>query len=289
MSGVFPGQATRSSDFPSLIGMLRGMPAEREELRAGFDADAAAYDRTRPVFPDAFFDDLIQVTGLKPGDRVVEIGPGTGQATVPLAERGLAVTAVELGPALAAVARTRTARFPAVRVVTSSFEDWQDAGPAPVRAVAVFNALHWIDPAVRYAKPAALLAPGGALVVGSCGWARPTDAEPFWAAVQEDYRAAGFPGEPPPPPEEIGPWHFPAEALPCFDEVASFRYPFERSYPAAGYLAQLATQSGTRSLGPRRSAEFLARVRRRLDAAGSPVLTASFVGLLAVAVRRSPG
>ena len=67
---------------------------------------------------------------------------------------------------------------------------------------------------------------------------------------------------------EFGPWHFPAEALPCFDEVASFRYPFERSYPAAGFLAQ---------------------VRRRLDAAGSPVLTASFMGMLAVAGRRSPG
>jgi SAM-dependent methyltransferase len=259
---------------------------EREDLRGGFDVDAAAYDRTRPVFPGFFFDDLIRTTGLVPGDRVVEIGCGTGQATVPLAERGLAVTAVELGPALAELARAKTARFPGVSVVTSSFEDWQDTDPAPVRAVTAFNALHWIDPAARYAKPAALLAPGGALVVGWCRSARPADAALFWSAVQEDYRAAGFPGAPAPPPEEIGPWHFPAEAQAGFDEVSSFRYPFERSYPAADYLAQLATQSGTRSLGPQRSAEFLARVRSRLDALGSPTLTASFVGLLAVAVRR---
>jgi 2-polyprenyl-3-methyl-5-hydroxy-6-metoxy-1,4-benzoquinol methylase len=32
------------------------------------------------------------------GDRVIEIGCGTGQATVPLAQRGLGVTAIELGP-----------------------------------------------------------------------------------------------------------------------------------------------------------------------------------------------
>jgi trans-aconitate methyltransferase len=151
------------------------------------------------VFPDVLFDDLVQAARLGRGDRVVEIGCGTGQATVPLAERGLRVTAVELGAALADVARVRTARFPGVSVITSSFEDWQDTDAAPVRAVAVFNALHWIDPGVRYAKPAAILAPEGAMAVGSCRWARPADAEPFWAEVQEDYRAVGFPGAPPPP------------------------------------------------------------------------------------------
>jgi SAM-dependent methyltransferase len=261
----------------------------RRDLRGGFDSDAGAYDRTRPVCPGALFDDLVRVAGLAPGERVLEIGCGTGQATVPLAERGLAVTAVELGPALAEVARLRTARFPGVSVVTTSFEEWQDTNPAPVRAVAVFNALHWIDPEKRYAKPAAILAPGRAMVVGGCRWAQPADAEPFWSQVEEDYRAVGFAGSPPPPPEQIGTWHFPDEARAYFDEVASFRYPFRWSYAAADYLAQLATQSGTRALGPELSAEFLARVRRRLDALGSPRLTATFVGLLTIGVRRAPG
>jgi SAM-dependent methyltransferase len=258
-------------------------------LRGGFDADAEAYDRTRPVCPDALFDDLVRVARLRRGDRVVEIGCGTGQATVPLAERGLAVTAVELGAALAGLARLRTARFPGVGVVTSSFEDWQDTDTAPASAVVVFNALHWIDPDVRYAKPAALLAPGGVMAVGGCSWARPADAEPFWAEVQEDYQAVGFAGSPPLPPEQIGTWHFPDEARAYFNEVASFRYPFQWSYAAADYLAQLATQSGTRALGAGLSAEFLARVRRRLDMLGSPRLTATFVGRLAIAVRSSPG
>ncbi len=258
-------------------------------LRAGFDADAQAYDRTRPVCPDVLFDDLIRVAGLEPGDRVVEIGCGTGQATVPLAERGLAVTAVELGSALADLARVKTARFPGVSVVTTSFENWQDTDAAPVRAVAVFNALHWIDPEWRYAKPAAIVAPGGAMVVGGCRWARPADAEPFWSDVDEDYRAVGFAGSPPPHPEQISAWHFPDEARPYFDEVASFRYPFHWSYTAADYLAQLATQSGTRALGPEVSAEFLALVGHRLDALGSPRLTATFVGQLAIGVRQPAG
>ena len=260
----------------------------RRGLRGGFDADAEAYDRTRPTCPDALFDDLVRLARLGQGDRVVEIGCGTGQATVPLARRGLAVTAVELGTALADLARYRAAEFRDVSVVTSSFEEWQDTERTPVRAVVVFNALHWIDPDVRYAKAAALLGPGSAMVVGGCRWARPADADPFWADVQEDYLAVGFAGSPPPPPEQIGAWHFPDEARPYFDEVASLRYPFQRSYTAGDYLAQLATQSGTRALGPELADEFLARVRRRLDALGSPRLTATFVGCMAIGVRRQP-
>ena len=70
----------------------------REQLRTVFNLAAEDFDRTRPVCPPQVFDDLIRLAGLGPGDRVAEIGCGTGQATVPLAERGLTVTAVELGP-----------------------------------------------------------------------------------------------------------------------------------------------------------------------------------------------
>lgn len=261
---------------------------DQQDLRTGFDADAETYQRTRPVCPPALFDDLVRLAGLSPGDRVLEIGCGTGQATVPLAERGLAVTAVELGPSLAAVARRRLAGFPAATVVTSSFEDWVPDGEPP-RAVIAVNMLHWIDPAVRYAKPASLLEPGGAMAVVSCAWARPldeADREPFWAGVQEDYRAVGFAGSPPPPPERIGAWHFPAEASPCFGETASLRYPFTMAYSADDYLAQLATQSGTRALGAAAAERFLSLVRHRLRDHGWPDLTATFVARLAVGIRR---
>jgi len=254
-------------------------------LRAGFDRLAEDYQRTRPVCPPQLFDDLIRSAGLKAGDRVVEIGCGTGQATVPLAERGLAVTAVELGPELAAIARRRLSAFPEAEVVTCSFEDWQPHDAGFDAAVAV-NSLHWIDPELRYSKPYGLLRSRGAMVMAGCMWARPADAGRFWTDVQADYRAVGYPGDPPPSPEQIGLRHLPAEAWRFFEEVASLRYPFEVRYRAEDYLANLATQSGTFGLGEARSAEFLARVRRRLESLGWPRLTAAFVGYLAVGRRR---
>jgi len=254
-------------------------------LRAGFDDAALDYQRTRPVCPPQLFDDLVELAGLQPGDRVIEIGCGTGQATVPLAERGLAVTAIELGAELAAVARSRLAGFPAAEVVSCSFEDWQPQGAAPAAVVAV-NSLHWIDPHLRYSKPRELLRPGGAMAVAGCLRAQPDDAEPFWTDVQEDYRAVDYEGDPPPVPEQIDLRHFPAEAGNLFHEVASLRYPpFQVRYDSDDYLANLATQSGTRALGEARSAEFLARVRHRLGSLGWPELAVTFVAYLVVGRR----
>jgi hypothetical protein len=204
---------------------------------------------------------------------------------VSLAQRGLAVTAIELGAELAAIARHRLTAFPSAEVVACSFEDWQPEGPAADAVVAV-NCLHWIDPQLRYSKPYELLRLGGALADAGCLWARPADAEHFWADVQEDYQAVGFEGSPPPPPEQIGPQHFPPEAASFFEEVASLRYPFQVRYSADDYLANLATQSGTNALGEAVSTEFLARVRHRLESLSWPELTATFVGYLIVGRRR---
>jgi hypothetical protein len=194
--------------------------------------------------------------------------------------------AVELGASLAGLARRRLAAFRSCSVVTGAFEDWEPQQKS-FDAVVVFNALHWIDPGVRYAKPAALLRPGGAMVKGSCRWSRPADAHAFWTDVRQDYHAVGFAGDPP-PPEAIPALHFPAEAAGLFEETASLRYPIQVTYRAEDYLAQLATQSGTQALGAAGATEFLSRVRRRLESLRMPSLTATFVGLLAVG-RRSGG
>ena len=87
------------------------------------------------------------------------------------------------------------------------------------------------------------------MVIAGCLWARPADAERFWMDVQQDYRAVGYPGDPSPPPGQIGPRHLPAEAAAFFEEVACLRYPFQIRFSAQDYLANLATQSGTRALG----------------------------------------
>ena len=48
---------------------------QRDVLRATFDQDAEAYDRSRPVAPGDVFDEVMQRASLRAGSTVVEIGP----------------------------------------------------------------------------------------------------------------------------------------------------------------------------------------------------------------------
>jgi len=75
--------------------------AERERPRETFDQAAEIYQRVRPDYPEALFDDLIILAGLAPGDQLLEVGCATGKATLPLARRGFRITCVELGGELA--------------------------------------------------------------------------------------------------------------------------------------------------------------------------------------------
>jgi SAM-dependent methyltransferase len=132
------------------------------------------------------FDDLA-AAGVAPGATVLEIGCGTGQATVPLAERGYRIVAVELGADMAAVARRNLAAFDAVEVVTAAFEEWPLPGE-PFDVVFSATAFHWIDPAVRVSKSADALRLGGLLAtVGTHHIAGGTWTEAFFVEIQKCY------------------------------------------------------------------------------------------------------
>ena len=176
---------------------------DRERRRATFDQAAELYDRARPGYPAELFDDLARLAGVGAGCRVLEVGPGTGQATVPLAERGCRIVAVELGEDLAAVARRRLARFPAVQVVTAAFEDWPPPAE-PFDLVLAATVFHWIDPAVRVTKAADALRPGGALAtiathhVAGVTWRSSTTPRPATSAGTPTPRPAARGCRPPP-------------------------------------------------------------------------------------------
>lgn len=167
--------------------------SERDTFRVTFDEDVEAYDRTRPVAPRYVFDDLVELAGVHPGSSVVEVGPGTGQASRPLAERRLQIVALELGPRLAARARRNLSAFAEVEVVATSYEAW-DPGSARFDAVFACNSFHWVDPAIRFHKSGAVLRPGGHLIVLATPWVIPADADRFWWDVQDGYFAVAAGG-----------------------------------------------------------------------------------------------
>lgn len=138
-------------------------PAGTRHYGLQLDQVADAYDRHRPVYPEELVEAACAAAGVRSGDRVLEIGCGTGQLTAALVARGLHVLAVEPGTHMIERARVRLGGD-AVEFVCGRFEDVALAGE---RFPAVFSAtaFHWIDPAVSWAKAASLLGPGGTLAL----------------------------------------------------------------------------------------------------------------------------
>ncbi|RKN12008.1 class I SAM-dependent methyltransferase [Streptomyces radicis] len=242
----------------------------RVSLSRTFDEDAELYDRARPGYPPEMYDDLADLAGTRPGSRVLEVGCGTGQATVPLAVRGCLITAVEAGPRMAAVARRNLADAGndagnrarggagsgagdgiTAEVVTADFESWP-LPDEPFDALVSATAFHWIDPAVRVAKAADALRPGGALSVVRTQHVR-GGTEEFFVEVQRCYERF----DPDTPPGLRPPAAADIHGSDHADEVARGgrfgptvfrRYEHDLTYTTADYLDLLRTYSGHRAL-----------------------------------------
>jgi SAM-dependent methyltransferase len=257
---------------------------DRERLRETFGSVAELYDLARPTYPRVVFDDLAELARLEPGSRVLEIGPGTGQATRDLTRRGYAVTGVELSPELAAVARRNV---PEAELVVGDFESWEPE-EAGFDAVVAFTAFHWIAPELRYSKPARLLRPGGALGVLAGVHVLPADGDPFFAEVQDDYDAVvPHPdNRAPSPPEEIESW-WAGELRDSglFDSIEERRRLQAITYTADEYVAVLGTFSDNLALAEETRAELFRRIHARIEARPGGTVTKHYLLMLTVGER----
>lgn len=263
---------------------------KREALAATFDEDAELYDRVRPGYPPELLSELAELAHLGPGTRVLEIGPGTGQATRALAGTGAEVVAIERGAALARVARRRLAGTPGVKLVNAAFEDWR-LPATPFDVVAAFTAWHWLDPEVRTSKVAAALRPGGALVTVATHHVA-GGTEPFFADVQRCYERwdpATPPGLRLSPADAVAPDRDEVERGPDFEPPVFRRYEWEGSYTTAGYLDLLRSYSGHRHLGPERREALLACIGELIDRDHEGRVVKRYLNELRVARRREEG
>jgi SAM-dependent methyltransferase len=129
-----------------------------------FNDVAAEYGRNRPVYPDTLIDHACDVAGIGRGDRVLEIGCGTGQLTRSLVARGLCVTALEPGDRLLAIAQASLSGAADLEFLKVGLEE-AELPRARYRAVFSASAIHWADPDVSWRKVADALAPHGTLAL----------------------------------------------------------------------------------------------------------------------------
>jgi SAM-dependent methyltransferase len=259
---------------------------DRERLAATFDADADRYERARPRYPAELFADLGDLAGLSPGARVLEVGPGTGQATRGLLASGWQVVAVERGPALAAVARRELAGTD-LRVDVGTFETWPPDGRAerPFDVIASATAWHWVDPDVGYHHAADLLRPRGSIALIGTAHVLPADGDRFFVDVQRVYARFGdvLEGGPPRPADVADPYIEEIAASGLFRRPTVRRYLWPRTYTAEQYVDVLSTYSNTLTMPEPQRRDFLDGVAAMIRDRPGGTVTKHYLNHLVVA------
>ena len=237
-----------------------------------FDRALLTYEAMRPGYPAAVYNDIFRYRPIDGTSRVVEVGIGTGQATLPVLETGCTLTAVEYGANLADVCREKFRAYPRFSVAVSKFEDF--VCPADtVDLVFSATAFHWIDEAIGYPKVLRMLKRGGAFArFANHPFPAKDDPQLFEALqrVYQTYRSDTYA-----PPVE-----YPAEkAKRCallaeqygFCDVTYKIYSRTRTLTSAAYVALLNTYSDNLAMEPPVRRSFFAEIQAVIDAHGGEI------------------
>lgn len=246
------------------------------ERRLTFGSVAELYDRARPSYPPALVDDVLQFAGAGDGDRAVEVGAGTGKATVLFARRGLRILALEPSAEMARIAQLNLTGYEHVTIERIEFERWRPE--RSFKLVFSGQAWHWIEPEVRFGRAREALVPGGALAVfwnrprwESCALREELDQAYRRAAPELGGDAVG-PGPMHPgvdePPEWWGDWTRELRGAAGFEPPDQRMYSWRQDYSAADYVQLLRTHSDHIVLEPVQREALLEAVGSVIDRNG---------------------
>ncbi len=133
------------------------------EKKLIFDRSVPFYAVRRPTYPEALIREVLDFSGVRPGELAVEVGAGTGVATKPMLDAGLKVVAYEPGENMADYCRSQF-EGQALTVKTAVFEDC-DESDGSAALVYSATAFHWCDPEKGYGQAMRVLRPGGTLAL----------------------------------------------------------------------------------------------------------------------------
>jgi SAM-dependent methyltransferase len=217
------------------------------DIRLSFDRVASSYDEIRPHYPAELFDILFSWLPERP--KIVEVGPGTGQATRDLLAHGATVTAVELGPHLAEHLR-RGIDSTDLNVVVADFEH-VDLEANSFDCVFSASAYHWISAQGQRDRPAELLHVGGVLAVVELIQVQSPVDHGFFDAIQPMYEKYGEGGGREGTPEREAATarvYAPLQLDRRFTDVTMHRFDWDQTYTSDQYRKLMASYSGTQMI-----------------------------------------
>ncbi len=251
------------------------------ELAEGFGTEADRYERTRPPYPQAMVDAVLEGHS---GLEVVDVGIGTGISARPFQQAGCRVLGVEPDERMAAVARRS-----GLEVEISTFEEWDPAGRT-FELVIAGQSWHWVDPVLGASKAADVLRPGSRIALFWNAMSFPPELTEGFSAV---YRRV----LPELPFFQNGPPGGAASYAPLCDRAAQgirqsgtfgeperWQFDWDRSYTRDEWLEQVPTFGGHSRIPAEGMRALLTGIGDVLDAAGGS-FTMGYVAVVVTATR----
>jgi len=245
--------------------------SEPNALSWQFDDAAQLYDEVRPRYPEEIVEHIIAFAALPAHGRICEVGCGTGQMTLPFAQRGYTVVALDQGERLAALAAQHCQPYPQVRVVPCAFEAWQDV-PGSYDLVLSAQAFHWIAPQYGLGRAAELLKAGGTIALvwrldrsqGSAFWQA---TEPIYDTYNPQTSSGNLPLE-----VKVEIYRHALRTSREFVGVHEVRHASTQRYSGEEYMKLLQTFSDYRALPEPNKSRFFEAIGRVIAQMGGEVI-----------------
>lgn len=208
------------------------------EAREVFDTIPEAFDKYRPRYSPALFDDLIHLADVGAGKSVLELGPGTGQATDPILDTGCDYHCIELGKHLAAKMSEKYGSRDNFHIVNDDFIT-HDFGEQRFDMIYSAATIQWIPEDVAFAKTFALLKPGGTLAMIRINGEYKTPNPQLYDRIQEVYAAHFRPAT----PYQHGRFQYRNAVNYGYTDYEQREYHGTRRFNADQYIALVSTHS----------------------------------------------
>ena len=156
------------------------------EFRKVFDTIPEKFDKWRPRYCKEAFDCIINKAALDPSKSVLEIGPGTGQATEPILKTNCDYLAIELGENLYNYTKNKFKSYSNFHIENGDFELF-NYGDKKFDLVYSAATIQWIPEQIAFSKSFELLKNGGYLAMMMLYGDYKTPNETLYKEIQEVY------------------------------------------------------------------------------------------------------
>jgi SAM-dependent methyltransferase len=139
-------------------------------MRPDFGATAEDYARHRAGFPDGFFERLRAIGIGLPGQRLADLGTGTGTLARGFAQRGCDVVGIDIAAPMLAEARRLSAEAGLSAAFSVARAEATGLATACRDVVTAGQCWHWFDRRAAAREAARVLVADGVLVIGHFDW-----------------------------------------------------------------------------------------------------------------------